>query len=104
MIRESIELYKRLFPFVKPYWKRFVTAMICTVPLAFCAAGIAWLVKPALDEVFLKQDLHMLKIIPLAIIALYSVRAFFEYASNYLLGSVGHMFMTDMRNKVYAHL
>jgi subfamily B ATP-binding cassette protein MsbA len=104
MLRDSINLYKRLFPFVKPYWRRFVLACICTIPLALCSAGIAYLVKPALDDVFLKKDLHMLKLIPLAIVVLYSAKGAFEYSYNYLLGFTGHRIMTDIRNRIYFHL
>ncbi len=104
MLKDSINLYKRLFPFVKPYWKKFIVALICTIPLSFCSAGIAYLVKPALDDVFLNKDMQMLKLIPLGIICLYTLRSFFEYLFNYMLGYVGHSFMTDVRNRVYAHL
>jgi subfamily B ATP-binding cassette protein MsbA len=81
-----------------------VLACICTIPLALCSAGIAYLVKPALDDVFLKKDLHMLKLIPLAIVVLYSAKGAFEYSYNYLLGFTGHRIMTDIRNRIYFHL
>jgi subfamily B ATP-binding cassette protein MsbA len=104
MLKESISIYKRLFPFVSCYWRTFVVAILCTIPLSLCSAGIAYLVKPALDDIFLKKDLQMLKIIPIGIIILYAVRGFFDYTYDYLLGSVGNRIMTDFRNRVYAHL
>jgi len=104
MIKNSIILYKRLVPFVIPYWKKFVFAMACAVPAGLCSTGIAYLVKPALDEVFLKKDMTMLKLIPLAIIALYATRGVFEFLFNYALGSIGQHLMRTFQNLIYAHL
>jgi len=104
MIKNSIILYKRLVPFVIPYWKKFVFAMACSVPAGLCSTGIAYLVKPALDEVFLKKDMTMLKLIPLAIIALYATRGVFEFLFNYALGSIGQHLMRTFQNLIYAHL
>jgi len=104
ILKESLQLYKRLFPFVTPYWRTFIIVGICTLPLSLCSAAIAYLVKPALDEVFLKKDLQMLMLIPLAVIVLYSIRAVFEYTYNFLLGSIGHRIMNDIRTRIYYHL
>ncbi|MCX8042861.1 MAG: ABC transporter transmembrane domain-containing protein [Desulfobacterota bacterium] len=104
MIKNSIFLYKRLFPYVIPYWKTFLLAMVCAVPAALCSTGIAYLVKPALDEVFLKKDMTMLKLIPLAIIGLYAVRGVFEFMFNYFLGSIGQYIMRTFQNRIYEHL
>lgn len=104
MIKDSVSLYKRLFPFVKPHWKKFVLAALCTIPVSLCTTAIAYLVKPALDDVFLKKDLQMLKLIPLAIVLLYATRGAFEYTFNYLLGSIGQRIMNRFQNTIYAHL
>ncbi len=66
---DTLYLYKRLYPYVRPYWKKFFLAVACSVPVSLCSAGVAYLVKPALDDVFLKKDMQMLIYIPLAIIA-----------------------------------
>ncbi len=104
IIKESILLYKRLIPLVIPYWKKILTAFICTIPLSACSAGIAYLIKPALDEVFLKKDITMLYLIPLAIIVIYFLRGLFEYIYGFMLGSVGNRIIANMRNKVYGHI
>lgn len=104
MIKDSISLYKRLFPYVVPYWKKFLLAMLCAIPAALCSTGIAYLVKPALDEVFLKKDMTMLKLIPIAIVVLYAVRGTFEFLFNYFLGSIGQYIMRTFQNRIYEHL
>lgn len=104
ILRESVLLYKRLIPLVMPYWKKAAIAFLCTLPLSACTAGIAYLVKPALDEVFLKKDITMLYLIPLAIIVIYFLRALFEYIYGFMLGSIGNRIIANIRNMVYAHI
>ena len=104
MLKESFYLYKRLFPFIKPYWKRFVAACFFSIPLALCSAGLAYLVKPALDDVFLKKDTKMLFLIPLGLLFLYFVKGVFEYGYHYQLGFSGNSIIKDVRNRIYSHL
>ncbi len=104
MLKESIYLYVRLLQFVKPYWRRLLVAGLCMLPLSLCSAGLAYLVKPALDDIFFKKDLTMLRLIPLALIALYVVRGIFDFSHAYLMGYVGSRIIADIREKLYAHL
>jgi len=103
MLKESFKLYKRLYPFVKPYLRKILLACLCAVPLSLCAAGTASLVKPTLDDVFLNKDWQMLKFICIAIISIYTTRGVFEYIYGYLLHSTGQRIVTDIRNRLYAH-
>ena len=102
--QDTLYLYKRLYPFVRPYWKKFFLAVACSVPVSLCAGGIAYLVKPALDDIFLKKDLQMLIVVPIIIIGLYAVRGAFEFGFNYFLGSIGQYITNDIRNALYKHL
>ena len=76
--KDTLYLYKRLYPFVRPYWKKFFLAVACSVPVSLCAGGIAYLVKPALDDIFLKKDLQMLILMPSGILALYAIKGIFR--------------------------
>ncbi|MCX5904182.1 MAG: hypothetical protein NTV89_12070 [Proteobacteria bacterium] len=60
MLKESVNLYLRLFQFVKPHRRMLLLAGICMLPLALCSSGLAYLVKPALDDIFFKKNLTML--------------------------------------------
>ena len=112
-----MELYKRLLQFVKPYWFRLSGAMICMVFVSAFTAGVAFLIKPALDELFFKRDLiapvlfplsineiSMLHLIPLAVILLYFMKGAFDYGQSYLMGYVGQGVVTDIRNKLYSKI
>jgi subfamily B ATP-binding cassette protein MsbA len=90
-------------------------------------AGQAFLVKPALDGVFLKReqvpqwikniiiqlhldslllkkDMEMLLLLPIAIILLFLFKGVFEYGQAYLMNYVGLRIVADIREKLYNHL
>lgn len=99
-----MNLYKRLLQFVKPYWHRLAGAMVCMLMVSAATSASAFLVKPVLDEVFFKQDLVMLKLIPLAIVGIFFLKGLFDYGQAYLMSYVGQRIIADLREKIYNHL
>ncbi len=98
-----MNIYKRLLLFVNPYWKLIATAIVCMILLSGINAMIAYLVKPAIDEIFLKKDLTMLALIPMALIAAFFLKGLFDYGQEYLMGYVGSRVVTDIRDALYRH-
>ncbi len=99
-----MSLYRRLLEMVKPYWMKLVLAMLCMVFVSLLTAAQAFLVQPALDDVFLKKDKMMLFLLPIAIILLFLLKGVFDYGQAYLMNYVGLKIVADMREKLYNHL
>jgi len=99
-----MSLYRRLLELVKPYRLKLGLAMICMLFVSLLTAGQAFLVKPALDDVFLKKDAQMLLLLPIAIILLFLLKGIFDYGQAYLMNYVGLRIVADMREKLYNHL
>jgi len=78
--------------------------MVCMLFVSAATSGSAFLVKPVLDDVFFKKDLIMLKLIPLAIVALFMLKGLFDYGQAYLMSYVGQRIIADLREKIYNHL
>jgi subfamily B ATP-binding cassette protein MsbA len=101
--------------------------MICMVFVSFLTAAQAFLVKPALDGIFLKterlpqwvksiiiqlhldslllkKDMEMLMVLPIAVILLFLSKGIFEYGQAYLMNYVGLKVVADIREKLYNHL
>jgi len=64
----------------------------------------AFLVKPALDDVFLKKDEKMLFLLPLGILLLFLLKGVFAYGQLYFMSFVGLRVIADIREKLYGHL
>jgi subfamily B ATP-binding cassette protein MsbA len=99
-----MSLYRRLLDLVKPYWVKLAFAMICMLFVSLLTAAQAFLVQPALDDVFLKKDTKILFLLPIAIILLFFIKGIFDYGQAYLMNFVGLRIVADMREKLYNHL
>jgi len=65
---------------------------------------VAWLVKPAMDDIFLKRDLFMLKVLPLILLGAYLVKGFARYGQSYLMAAVGERVIARIRRELYSHI
>ncbi len=98
------EIYRRIFALVKPQWLRLLWAMFCMIMVAVLTAGTAYLVKPVLDEIFVKKDVTMLKLLPLAIIIIYVLRGAAYFGQAYLMNYVGFSIIKRLRDELYSHI
>jgi ATP-binding cassette, subfamily B, bacterial MsbA len=97
-------LYRRLLELIKPYRTKLIFAMIFMAFVSLLTAGQAYLVQPALDDVFMKKDEKMLFLLPIAIILLFLVKGVFNYGQAYLMNFIGLRIIADMRERLYNHL
>lgn len=98
-----ITLIKRIFEYFKPYKVSIAISAASMIVVALTDAGLAYLVKPVLNDVFVKTDKTMLKMVPLALVGLYMFKGVFRYIQVYLMGSVGQRVIMDIRNRMYEH-
>jgi subfamily B ATP-binding cassette protein MsbA len=97
-------MFKRMLLLVKPYWGRIAVAAVLSILISGMNGGLAWLVKPALDGIFLEKNATLLAILPFAILALYLLRGLFAFFQSYLMRSVGAKVVRDIRGDLYGHL
>jgi subfamily B ATP-binding cassette protein MsbA len=97
-------LLYRLVPYLKPYWHLLVIGGLLALVVAAAEGMIAWLVKPAMDDIFLKRDLVMLKLLPLALLGVYLLKGGGRFGQSYLMASVGERVIARIRRELYAHI
>ena len=101
------EDFSRLKKLIKEYIIPEKKTLFTSIALMFVIAGTttihAWLVKPALDSVFLKQDSKMLIVIPLAILAVTIVKGFSTYFQGLTMNLLTMRIAANMRKILYAH-
>jgi subfamily B ATP-binding cassette protein MsbA len=72
------------------------------VGFAASSAGLAYLIKPVLDDVLIQQV--NLAQVAVAIIVLYVAKGVFSYFATYLMSFVGQRTVMDLRNRLYSHV
>jgi subfamily B ATP-binding cassette protein MsbA len=100
----TVATIKKIMLLIKPYWRRIVISGILSIIVSGMSGGIAWLVKPALDGIFLQKDKRLLAFLPLAVLVLYVLKGTFSFFQSYLMRSVGAKVVRDMRNKLFGQL
>jgi subfamily B ATP-binding cassette protein MsbA len=94
----------RLLPYLRSYWPVLVLGGVLALFVSGAEALIAWLVKPAMDDIFLKRDVTMLRIIPLALLGAYLLKGAGRFGQSYLMASVGERVIARIRRELYAHI
>lgn len=104
MKNESIELYKKILVYVKPYWKYLLLSSVFMLGVAGCTSLLAYLVKPALNGIFFEKKGSMLNLVPLGILVTYGFRGIFNFSQEYLMNFVGQKVIMDIRQKLFEHI
>ncbi|HEX9126422.1 MAG TPA: ABC transporter ATP-binding protein [Methylomirabilota bacterium] len=97
-------LLLRLWPYLRPYLPLLILGSSMALVVSSCEGFIAWLVKPALDDIFVKRDLFMLKVLPLALLGTYIVKGLGRYWQSYLMAAVGERVIARIRRELYSHI
>jgi subfamily B ATP-binding cassette protein MsbA len=103
-VNARYRLLGRLLPYLRPYWPVLALGGVLALLVSGAEASIAWLVKPAMDDIFLKRDVAMLRIIPLALLGAYLLKGAGRFGQSYLMASVGERVIARIRRELYAHI
>lgn len=99
-----MKLYIRLLNFLKPHRWTLAGAFVCSAMVALLTSAYAWLVRPVLDDVFIRKDGFMLTILPATIILVALLKGLFNYGQAYLVRFVGSRIIADIRKDLYHHI
>ena len=98
------ETYQRLFAFLGHYKGRFITAILAMVAYGMTDGAVPFIIRSVLDDVFGNKDKTMLWVLPIALVSLAAIRSLFGFYQRYLMATVGHRIVRDMRNNLSSHL
>jgi subfamily B ATP-binding cassette protein MsbA len=88
----------------RPHLGRLAAAVVCSAFLSGINGGIAWMIKPALDSIFIRKSVEFLFLLPFGVVTLFLLRGLFTYVNNYLMGSIGAKIVRDLRKGIYEKL
>lgn len=99
-----MEEFKTLIHLVRPFWKRVAAAGLISIIISGLNASIAWLVKPALDNILIKKDMTLLVLLPLGVIIIFSLKGLFNFFHEYLMRSASQKMLMGLRGRLYNHI
>ncbi len=99
-----MQVYKRLLKYLKPYLAKLVLAGFCMMGVAVLTASLAYLVKPALDDIFFEKNQQMLFMIPLVVASVYIFKGLCDFGQYYLMSLIGQSVIRDLRDEMFGKL
>lgn len=96
--------YKRMWPYVKPYWFRGLLSLLLAIPIGSMDALIALSLKPYMDMVMIEKSLQASWYIPVVIVLFTSVQGGLTYLANYLNTWVGAKITNLLKLDLYKKM
>lgn len=105
MYHSNRQLLKRLaVEYVRPYKHILFLAIFCMIVVAVTTATNAWLLQPALDQIFIERNERMLWMIPLAVFGVALIGAAANYGNVLFMRYLGQRLVADMQVRLFDHL
>ena len=99
-----IKNYKRMWPYVKPYWKQGLLSILLAMPIGALEGVIAMSLRPYMDLVMVDKSIEAAWYIPLVIVLFTSVQGGLTYAANYLNTWVGAKITNLLKLDLYKKM
>ena len=101
---DGFQVYKRLLGMALPHWRIFLLGILGMVANGLTDVAFAYMMKPLMDEGFLKPDPQLALFFSLAIIAIFFLRGVTGYVAAYCISWVGRSVVAQIRVQMFNHL
>jgi subfamily B ATP-binding cassette protein MsbA len=91
------EIVKRFWPYIKEYKFYYVLVLFGGLLILVSTVGTAQIMKPMMDDMFIKRDESMLVLIPFGLIAIYVTKAVGKYIQTVFMEYIGQSIVTRFR-------
>lgn len=100
----SIQLLRRCLVYFLPFKLHIIAAFASLGVVALSTAGAAYLVQPALDEIFIKKDTTALLFIPLLLIGVFVAKGIGLFIQKFLMSYCGIRVLERLRYELFAKI
>lgn len=96
--------FHTIWALTRQHLPRLIVAVLCSLALSAINGGIAWLVKPSLDSLFVEKNRTILFLLPAGVFLLFVFRGLFAFLNNFLMSSIGAKIVKTLRQALYNKL
>ncbi len=94
----------RLLWLSRPYWRGLAAGGVCLLIASALGLVLPWLVRVLIDGIFVARNPGLLRRAMIALVAVFTVQALFNFGQSYLLAYTGERLVADLRRRLYGHL
>jgi subfamily B ATP-binding cassette protein MsbA len=102
--KETLQLYKRLLVYARPYYKALALGSLLAALSAATEPLLPALMKPMLDDGFKFGEQSPLIWLPFAVVGIFFVRGALGFASTYIMSWVQTKIVFTIRTEMFARL
>jgi len=100
--RQTWQTYKRLLTYTRRFRTAGYIAIVGMIIDPICLSLFTGMLKPLIDNLFVDKDPYTIFWMPIWIVAIFSVRGFASYATDYGIAYVGRNVVQAIRVDVFA--
>jgi subfamily B ATP-binding cassette protein MsbA len=100
----TIQILRRCLGYFAPFKLHIIAAFAALGIVALSTAGAAYLVQPALDEIFIKKDTNALLFIPLLLIGVFVAKGVSLFVQKFLMSYCGIKVLEQLRYELFAKI
>ena len=94
----DVKVIKRLYKdYTKKHLKKIIFALLLSIAVAGSTSAIAYLLDPAIKEIFMNKDEKMMIVIPLLIVIAFSIKGLSLYVAKVLMITVSENVKRDVQ-------
>lgn len=101
---DNRHLLKRCFSHFAPHKWKVIIGMLSAMVVSGTNAATAYLVKPAMDNIFVNKDSDALVLIPLAFMGVIVLKSTFRFLQAYLMNMTGLLVLERLRNDLFSRI
>ncbi|MCI4406372.1 MAG: ATP-binding cassette domain-containing protein [Sulfuricurvum sp.] len=98
------ESYKRFWPYIREYKFQFFMVLIGIIFTVSATAATAHIMKPLMDNMFIKKEARMLYIIPLLLIGIYIIKSAGRYIQAVFNTYIGLHIVSKIREELLTKM
>jgi len=91
------KILKRYLPYIKEYKLQYLFVFVGIVLTVAATTATAHIMKPLMDDMFIARKEEMLYLIPIALIAIYFLKAIGRYVQSVFMNYIGQHIVTRFR-------
>ena len=101
---EIKDRHRRILALIRKNSGRLVMAAVCSLMVSGATTAMGYLIKPVIDDIFVKRDTTGLILLPLVVIVVFLVNGLGRYGQEYFMNYVGEDIIRRLRNMLYDQI
>lgn len=103
-VQTTLYFLRRIAQYFRPYTMRIVFSVVAMGFVAASTAAAAYLVQPALDQIFINKDKQALVVIPFLVVLVFALKGFFRVIQTYQMQYCALRVLEELRNALQTKM